>query len=211
MQKEPLGRATKALRKEDRRKAILDVAERSFFSRGFAETSMSAIAAECGGSKTTLWNHFPSKEALFYAFLDEQIGLFEESLDQALNATEDVEVALGRFARLFLAKIVTPKSCALRRLIGTERQRFPNLAQAFYERGPARARRRLHRYVDAQMAAGRLRAGSPELAARQFFALCQAGTFADMIWHGGDDPSFDIDAEADVAVESFMRIWGPPA
>lgn len=208
MQKAPTGRS-RGLRKEDRRKAILDVAERSFLMRGFAETSMSAIAAECGGSKTTLWSHFPSKEALFYAFLDEQIGLFEESLDQALSHSDDVDVALGRFARVFLAKILAPKSCALRHLIVTERQRFPNLAQAFYDRGPARARRRLIRYMEGQMANGRLREGSPELAARQFFALCQAGTFADLIWHGGDTLEADLDAEADAAVTGFLRIWGP--
>jgi len=40
-------------RKADRRRAILEVAERSFRERGFADTSMSTIAAELGGSNTT--------------------------------------------------------------------------------------------------------------------------------------------------------------
>ncbi len=30
---------------------------------------MSAIASEMGGSKTTLWDHFPSKQDLLEAFL----------------------------------------------------------------------------------------------------------------------------------------------
>jgi hypothetical protein len=46
-------------RRLSRREAILEVAERSFLEQGYAATTMSAIAAELGGSKGTLWSYLP--------------------------------------------------------------------------------------------------------------------------------------------------------
>lgn len=48
-----------------RRKAFIDAARSAFFSQGYARTVMSSIASQVGGSKTTLWSYFPSKEELF--------------------------------------------------------------------------------------------------------------------------------------------------
>src|SRR3546814_10314431 len=50
-----------------RRKAFVDAAREGFFANGYAGTTMSSIASTVGGSKTTLWSYFPSKEALFEA------------------------------------------------------------------------------------------------------------------------------------------------
>ena len=44
---------------------IIAVAREHFFEKGFEGASMSAIAAQLGGSKRTLWSYFPSKEELF--------------------------------------------------------------------------------------------------------------------------------------------------
>ena len=58
------------MRKTDqKRQHILDTAFRLFQSKGFANTSMSEITAEAGGSKATVYNYFPSKEELFAEFL----------------------------------------------------------------------------------------------------------------------------------------------
>lgn len=198
----------RARRKEERRQAILDVAKRSFLEHGFAATSMSAIAADCGGSKTTLWSHFPSKEALFQAFLDRLVGDFSEALDQALLTSGGMEAVLRRFGSVFVAKILSEDARALKRLIAAEGHRFPELAAAFYEGGPRKTRTRLARYLEEQMAAGCLRRGDPQRAARQFLALCQAGCFSDVIWHRPGEPSSTPEEDVDVAVEAFLRIWG---
>ena len=50
---------------EEKRQAILDVAAATFGELGFERTSMSEICARLGGSKATIYNYFPSKEALF--------------------------------------------------------------------------------------------------------------------------------------------------
>ena len=201
----PPGR--RAARKADRRRAIIEVAERSFLEHGYAATSMSTIAAELGGSKTTLWSYFPSKEELFSAVLDSKIANFQEALDEALIPAGGTEAALTRFGRILLAKVLMPESAALHRLIVGEAERFPAIGQAFATRGPDRVRARLCRYMAEEMAAGRLREGEPMLAARQFVALCQAGCYLDRLWRPGCTLIADPDAEVAAAVCTFLAGW----
>jgi len=195
-------------RKADRRRAILEIAERSFAENGFAATSMSTIAAELGGSKTTLWSYFPSKEALFVAVIDSKIEGFQKALDEALIPEGGTAAALSRFGRLFLNKIISASSSTLHRLIVSESERFPEIGEAFAVRGPDRVRARLCRYVGEEMAAGRLRDGDPLLAARQFIALCQAGCYLDRLWRPSRKLAIDVDADVRAAVDTFMRAWG---
>src|SRR5690348_17748019 len=52
-----------------KRSAIIDAAIEEFRAAGFEATSMDRIAARASVSKRTVYNHFPSKEALFAAIL----------------------------------------------------------------------------------------------------------------------------------------------
>src|SRR3546814_3412867 len=69
-------------RKTQRRASILEVARRSFFEKGYAATTMSGIAATLGGSKSTLWRYFSSKEELFAAVLDDATAEFKRELGE---------------------------------------------------------------------------------------------------------------------------------
>jgi len=203
----PQGR--REARKADRRRTILEVAARSFRERGFADTSMSTIAAELGGSKTTLWTYFPSKDALFAAVIDAKIENFQSRLDEALIPSGGPAAALARFGRLFLTKLLDPQSVALHRMIVAESERFPQIGEAFAVRGPDRVRMRLCRYMEEEMAAGRLRQGNPLIAARQFIGLCQSGCYLDRMWRPMRALTSDPEADVAAAVETFLRAWGP--
>lgn len=198
-------------RKADRRRAILEIAERSFRDRGFADTSMSTIAAELGGSKTTLWTYFPSKDALFAAVIDSKIETFQAKLDDALIPTGGTAAALTRFGQVFLNKITDPQSVALHRLIVAETERFPQIGEAFAVRGPDRVRQRLCRYMEEEMAEGRLRPGNPVTAARQFVSLCQSGCYLDRLWRPGRPRTTSVEDDVAAAVDTFLRAWGPEA
>ena len=52
-----------------KRLAVINAAIEAFQAAGFDATSMDKIAAQAGVSKRTVYNHFPSKEALFAAIL----------------------------------------------------------------------------------------------------------------------------------------------
>ncbi|WP_298260086.1 TetR/AcrR family transcriptional regulator [Bradyrhizobium sp.] len=49
---------------------ILETADRLFYLRGIRAIGVDTIAAEIGISKRTLYNHFPSKDALISAYLE---------------------------------------------------------------------------------------------------------------------------------------------
>src|SRR6202046_636625 len=58
------------LRLTDRKRAaIISAAIEEFLADGFDATSMDRVAARASVSKRTVYNHFPSKEALFAAIL----------------------------------------------------------------------------------------------------------------------------------------------
>jgi AcrR family transcriptional regulator len=64
--------------KEQRKKEILDAAERLFFLRGYEAVSMDEIAREVELNKATLYLYFQNKEALFAAVVLRGIAILEE-------------------------------------------------------------------------------------------------------------------------------------
>jgi AcrR family transcriptional regulator len=123
-------------RKIDRREAIVEVAKRQFLDNGYAATSMSAIAAELGGSKATLWSYFPNKEDLFAAVLDEATAAYRQQFADLLRPSKDMPSAVLQFTRSFMAKLTLPEPLRLHRLIVAESGRNPELGQLFFERAP---------------------------------------------------------------------------
>jgi AcrR family transcriptional regulator len=58
---------------------ILETADRLFYGGGIAASGVDSVAAEAGISKRTLYNHFPSKEALIVAYLQRRLRLMPTS------------------------------------------------------------------------------------------------------------------------------------
>lgn len=82
-------RARAAQTKRDRtRRALLDAADATFGSRGWARTRIEDIAAAAGVSAATAYNHFPSKHSL--------IGHVMEPLVKPLVVQAERDVAAGR-------------------------------------------------------------------------------------------------------------------
>src|ERR1700733_13977937 len=59
-----------ASEKPDMKERILATADRLFYLRGIRAVGVDTVAAEIGISKRTLYNHFPSKDALIAAYLE---------------------------------------------------------------------------------------------------------------------------------------------
>jgi AcrR family transcriptional regulator len=76
------------------RDRILETADRLFYSQGIRAVGVDTIAAEIGISKRTLYNHFPSKDALIFAYLTRRFVPLDAS------DLSPVEQILGAFDRL---------------------------------------------------------------------------------------------------------------
>jgi AcrR family transcriptional regulator len=74
---------------------ILDTADRLFYLRGIRAIGVDTIAAEIGISKRTLYNHFPSKDALISAYLERRFVQPRESdkspVEQILGTFDSLE------------------------------------------------------------------------------------------------------------------------
>lgn len=176
---------------------------------GYAGTTMSGIAAALGGSKTTLWSYFPTKEALFGAVLDEEIGRFRDEMLGILDLSGSVEETLRRFCTALLGKMLQPDTIRLHRVIIGEAERFPEIGQIFFEHAPKRTHERLAAYLEEAMQRGELREADPLVAARQLTMLIQTN-FMLHLWKvktGRIDPA----AEAATAVNTFLRGYAPSA
>lgn len=63
-------RRTQAERRAESRQAVLDSATRLFGDKGYAETSLEEIAADCGLTIRPIYHYFGNKKALFAAVND---------------------------------------------------------------------------------------------------------------------------------------------
>lgn len=195
-------------RKQDRRDAIIAVAKRTFFENGYSGTSMSAISAELGGSKGTLWSYFPSKAELFSAVLETVTSEYRRQLADLFRPGEDVRTMVLEFCRSFIAKITSPEAVRLHRLVAAEVNRFPEVGEIFYRRAPQPTQELLAGFLAREMDAGLLRREDPRRAARVLASLCMGGTHQRMLM-GQETTAEERDQEALLAADIFMRAFAP--
>lgn len=170
------------MKKSERRAAILAGALEVFAEAGYDRASMSDICTRVGYSKATLYAYFSSKEALFLELVGEatQAGLdaVHETLAApapapALVPEPDLDAALARFARAYLAHGFSPRVTVLRRLLVSQAGR-PGFEGGHYDLGAARTMALLARFLRGEMDAGRLREADPARAALHLKSLLEA-------------------------------------
>ncbi len=198
------------VRRRDRREAILCVAGQSFLENGYAGTTMSGIAAALGGSKGTLWSHFPSKEELFSAVLEQATQAYRTQLSEILNPGEELIPTLRRVCVSLLTKITSPEAIALHRLVVAEVGRFPEMGRIFFDRAPRQSRMLVADFLAGAMDRGRLRKADPEMAARALMGLAVSGCHQLLLVGQIAAVTAEmIDADADFAADTFMRAYRP--
>ena len=88
------------LRKDSLRKRLelIDYATDMFIELGYDKASMNQLVKRSGCSKSTLYKHFESKEALFIAVIDDALQDHLAPIDDINLAELDVEEGLRRIA-----------------------------------------------------------------------------------------------------------------
>lgn len=197
---------------EEKRQAILDVAAATFGELGFERTSMSEICARLGGSKATIYNYFPSKEALFVEVMFQASEADFQNTMLALQAdSQDLPAALRTFGRRFLALLYAPEVTAVRRLLVAEGERSQVGARC-YDQGPRRGHALISGFLQQAMDRGALRNAPAELATRHLLALLEAELLERFLFQHLPLPApAELDACADRGVEAFLHLYAPAA
>jgi AcrR family transcriptional regulator len=201
----------------NRETMILDAAKAVFAAVGYPDASMDAIAAEAGTTKRTVYNYFPTKEALFRATVGRSAERFLEFLPPP-----DPKALPARAVEDFLARLVElstfDEAVRLQRVVIAERARFPGLAREFagLALGPAIAL--LADYLRTLSAAKRLHVSDPDAEARRLVDHGTAGTRLAVLFDLSppipDAPGPEISARVDrapikVAIATLLPFLGP--
>ncbi len=96
---------TKRLPRAVREQQMLDAAVQMFSVNGYHETSMDAIAAAAEISKPMLYLYYGSKEDLFGACLDRELGRFVDAVRADINFDQSPKDLLGNAIGSFMRYI----------------------------------------------------------------------------------------------------------
>ncbi|HEX9474343.1 MAG TPA: helix-turn-helix domain-containing protein, partial [Steroidobacteraceae bacterium] len=77
---------------------VLAAADKLFYAQGIRAVGVDAVVAEAGVSKRTLYNHYPSKDALIAAYLTAR---FKHIAPSDAPAREQILGAFDRLERMF--------------------------------------------------------------------------------------------------------------
>ncbi|HEX4078797.1 MAG TPA: TetR/AcrR family transcriptional regulator [Rhizomicrobium sp.] len=196
--------------RDEKREAIVRTALEAFLAEGYAETSMSSVAAKVGGSKATLYNYFKSKEELFAAVVERKCEQIRKLLNEAeIEGGGDLKATLTNFGEHFVALLLSDDSIGTFRLATAEAARFPEIGRAIYNSGVRQNQHRVTELLEHARDAGRLRSDADvTCAAEQFLDLCLTGLHRRRLWNVTPCPSREeIRANVERAVTTFMRAF----
>ena len=170
------------MRQEDTRKKILDQALELFAARGYDAVSVGEIAKAVGIKAPSLYNHFPSKQAIFDALVASTAARYEADTGKidihVQNAPQDIPAfsqispdALSEKVRQIFEYSLHDKTIAgFRRMMTIEQFRSPELAALY-------TRRYVQRLLDyhagifrALIAQGEICAQDPDALALMYVA-----------------------------------------
>lgn len=101
---------------------ILKVSFDIFLQKGYANTSLSDIVAQSGGSLSTIYKHFKNKEGLFKAILETGVKKFYKKINEKIDLNENlsIEEFLYRFSNIYFDMVLSDTSIRLYRLVFSE-------------------------------------------------------------------------------------------
>lgn len=170
------------MRQEDTKKRILEKALELFAEEGYDAVSVGRIASAVGIKAPSLYNHYPGKQAIFDAIVEETAAEYETYTDtidiHVQDAGKDIPVFSGITEDSLVEKVLQIFDYSLhddsirlfRRMMTIEQFRSSQLAELYTER-----------YVDRIIAyhaglfrslikAGEIRDGDPEILAMMYAA-----------------------------------------
>lgn len=191
-----------------KRAAILAAAVAEFRASGYEATSMDRVAATAGVSKRTVYNHFPSKEALFLQILGDMMSRGSDALDLPYRADAPVRGQLVELVQRKLQLLHDSDFADLARIAIVAGLHHPDLAREMIETLGQREAG-FAAWIRAAAADGRLKAPDPAFAAQQLEALVKGFAFWPQLAMGQPPltPAQE-DAVASGAVEMFLAYYG---
>jgi AcrR family transcriptional regulator len=170
----------RAERQAQRREAILTAALDEFSARGFAAARLDDVAKRAGVAKGTIYLYFRDKESLFQELVRSMLSPIVGQVEAAPMIDLPARMVIEMIAEVFVREVFGTRRQDVIRLIITEGQRFPKLAEIYYHEVIARAVPAIRALMTRAAARGEL----PNDALARFPQLLVAPAMVALMWNG---------------------------
>ena len=189
---------------EKKRLDILAAAQEEFKEKGFLGASMDSLAKRAEVSKRTVYNHFPSKDALFHNIVKQLCDSFSQAVNIEYQSNKPLSEQLHVAAMSELQLLGTECFRDLNRITLAEFIRSSELATSTLEY-LGREKDGLHVWITDAISDGRLKVVDADYAAQQFLGIIKANAFwPQLLMHQGFPSLEQQQTIADDAVFMFL-------
>jgi AcrR family transcriptional regulator len=154
---------------QKRRGEMIEAAYSLFIDKGYASVSVDDIIGVSGGSKSSLYKYFGSKEGILKAVVESLADDMLKRIDVDFSARGTPREALNRIGMVLVDLALSENAINQHRHAVSHAKAFPDVAKLWYESGPRRTMEGIADFLEKEAAAGRLRVANPRRAAL-FFA-----------------------------------------
>lgn len=186
---------------DPRRARIIAAGRVCFLDRGFLKTTISDVVALSGGSRSTVYDEFGSKEGLFAAIVAE--CLEQMRLSEVPDGSP--ETVLRELGMAYMCQLMDPEAIALYRVAVGESAHVRQLGEMIFAAGPTAASAMLVERLRAWAGQGLVRISNPDRAARLFLAMVEGDLHRGAVMWNLVPKDEDIAANVDAAVELFLH------
>ena len=190
--------------RDEVRSRVFAALREQLYERGFESITLTGVASAAGLGRSSIYNHFPDRQALLVAFVEQEAERYVAELDAALEHAPTPVEQLAVFARMQLRRLAEFHLPPGQALAGA-------LEPAAYRRVAAHADPisvRLERIVAEGIAAGEMAADGASGDSTVLVAMVSAALSARRIV---DVPPDEVDASVEAAVRIVRRMVSPPA
>ena len=186
------------------REHILKVASTLFYAQGIHAVGVDTIVVQAGVAKTTLYDHFPSKDDLVNAYLMIHDQMFWQAWDAALEQHPDSpEQQLRDLFEVLQAGIATPEvlGCAFL----SAASEFPDLGQSSHQVALAHKQKVKTQFQALAQAAGVAQA---EQLAEQLLLLLNGAFATKRVFGSLESPARQLAATANMLLDAHLARAG---
>ena len=170
------------MKQEDTKQKILEKALDLFSTYGYDSVSVGEIAKAVGIKAPSLYNHFPSKQAIFDAIVEATAAQYEKDTDaidiHVQNAAQDISVFTAisedalfeKVRQIFYYSLHNEAISRFRRMMTIEQFRSPELAALYSQRYVERVVAYHAGIFHSLIAAGEIRDEDPDTLALLYVA-----------------------------------------
>ncbi|HRK84295.1 MAG TPA: TetR/AcrR family transcriptional regulator [Alcaligenes sp.] len=189
------------------RQQLIHIATEKFLENGYERTSMAQISATFGGSKTTLYTHFPKKEKIFLAVVEK---LAREKVENAFSdlALEGmIRDALIGFGEKYLSVICSKEILSIFKM-GIEERGRSQVGHLLYSFGPKICRKRISNFFNDKKNKGVIKECDTNVAAIHYIRLIESDiTELFLLGIKGEPSEDEIKESVRLGVDVFLSAY----